>query len=139
MGEKTKKMLFAFLLFNFMLALLVGIFVFLDRRDFFDRFIICLPSQVFGFYCPFCGCTRSFYSLFCGEFLTALRYNAVFPFFFLFFILKELQALYAIIKNEPSRFDTKGLKSFIILFFAYFAVRNIFLVFGVDITGDFIG
>ena len=138
MSEKTKKMLYTFLLLNFSLLFLVGVFVFLDKRDFFDSFIICLPSQVFGFYCPFCGCTRSFYSLLFGDILSAFRYNPVFPFFFVYFILKELQALYAIIKNEPSRFNMRGLKAFFILFVVFFAVRNALFIFGVDITGDFL-
>ena len=138
MSANTKKMLYTFLLFNFSLAVLVSTFVFLDKRDFFDRFIICLPSQVLGFYCPFCGCTRSFYSLLQGDIPSALRYNPVFPFFLVYFVLKELQALYAIIKNEPSRFNLKGLKWFFILLLVYFVIRNALLILGVDITGDFV-
>ena len=138
MSEKTKKMFYTFIIFNFCLVLLVGAFVFLDKRDFFDRFIICVPSQLLGFYCPFCGCTRSFYSLLRGDLYTAFRYNFVFPFFLVFFILKEAQALYAILKNQPKRFNLKGFKVFIILFLAYCATKNILLAFGIDMTGDFI-
>ena len=138
MSTNTKKMLYTFLLFNFSLAVLASTFVFLDKRDFFDRFIICLPSQVLGFYCPFCGCTRSFYSLLRGDILSAFRYNPVFPFFLVYFIIKELQALRAILKNETGSFNLNGLKSFFIILLVYFVIRNALLIFGIDITGDFL-
>jgi hypothetical protein len=38
-----------------------------------------------GLNCPGCGMTRGFNALFHGELLTALHFNALLPFFFLFF------------------------------------------------------
>lgn len=45
----------------------------------------CPLYQMTGIACPGCGLTRGFHALFHGDFLTALDYNALIPFYALFF------------------------------------------------------
>lgn len=45
----------------------------------------CPLYQMTGLACPGCGLTRGFHALFHGDVLTALDYNAMLPFYVLFF------------------------------------------------------
>ncbi|HEX9959939.1 MAG TPA: DUF2752 domain-containing protein [Pyrinomonadaceae bacterium] len=46
----------------------------------------CPLYQATGLACPGCGLTRAFHALFHGDVLTALDYNALIPFYALFFV-----------------------------------------------------
>ena len=46
----------------------------------------CPLYQMTGLACPGCGLTRAFHALFHGDVLTALDYNALIPFYALFFV-----------------------------------------------------
>jgi hypothetical protein len=48
-------------------------------------FPVCPLYRYTGFYCPGCGLTRGFHSLFHGDVVDALDYNLFVPFFFLLF------------------------------------------------------
>lgn len=51
-----------------------------------NLFPVCPLFSLTGFACPGCGLTRGFHALFHGDFITALDFNALIPFFALAFL-----------------------------------------------------
>lgn len=64
----------------------------------------CPLLQITGFACPGCGLTRGFHSLFHGEFLLALDFNALIPIFALVFAYLTLLATSIAITGRDLRF-----------------------------------
>jgi Protein of unknown function (DUF2752) len=67
----------------------------------------CPLFQLTGLHCPGCGLTRGFHALFHGDFLAAIDYNLLLPFFFIF-------GSYIFISLFLTTFRGRGLK-FVIL------------------------
>lgn len=88
-----KKSTFKILLIQFFILLFLGCaFLFFKFAPDF-LFPSCFWLENFGIICPSCGATRSFQSLFEGDFVSAFFYN---PFIFvLFFYLLILDVIYS--------------------------------------------
>jgi hypothetical protein len=85
--------------------------------------IPCLIKYFTGYYCPGCGITRMFISIFCLDFYQAFRFNP------LCFILFILLIIYLIVDIFTDKLDKK-IKNIILIFIAiiviiYGIIRNI--------------
>ena len=88
----------------------------------------CPLLDVTGFACPGCGLTRGFHALFHGEFMTALDYNALIPFFAIGFVY--LLVLLASIAMRGKAFKLTvvtpaSLWVFLVLALSFGLLRNI--------------
>ena len=96
-----------------------------EQSDFVPK---CAFKHLTGYDCPSCGVQRAFHSALHGDFIKALSYNP----FLLISLPYFLLVLYATIsKNQTSKILNKithhryALYIYIILFFAWWIVRNI--------------
>lgn len=81
--------------------LIIGLFVLGFLLVFiFHVPMLCLIKQSIGIYCPTCGVTRSFYSIFNLDFISAIKYNILGIPLFIFFALSFVTILKDIILNE---------------------------------------
>lgn len=88
---------------------------------------VCHFHQLTGLHCPGCGMTRSLYALLHGDFLAALRMNALFisGIFFLatragWFLLNRRQG-----RNSPAFFPLKWLWPLLALLLIFTVLRNL--------------
>ena len=100
---------------------------------------VCLLHDVFGLYCPFCGGTRAVGALLAGNLMGALRANAAVVLSLPLLIWADARALVRILGKK----SVSPLLPFhplipIVLFAAFFILRNVLLLFGIDPTGDFL-
>lgn len=129
-----------FLLLSFGALFFSLLFLYLDRFDLFDRFLIC-PFHVFGLYCPTCGMTRAAHALLSLDFSFSFRANPC-VFVLLFVLLWYFFfGVFALIKGDERAFFRSGrwplwlLLAFLCL---WFLLRNILLLFfHIDPLGDF--
>lgn len=125
------------LLWNGTAVLLLLLFLLLDRFSLFDLLFVC-PLHLFGLYCPTCGMTRALHSLLALDFASALRYHPlVFPSLAVL-LYYEAVALLSLRAPRPPRAARWPLLLLLVLFLVFFAVRNILLLCGLDLIGDFI-
>ena len=81
--------------------LIIGLFVLGFLLVFiFHVPMLCLIKQGIGIYCPTCGVTRSFYSIFNLDFISAIKYNILGIPLFIFFAISFVTILKDIILNE---------------------------------------
>ena len=95
----------------------------------------CSFYEMTHLYCPGCGGTRAVASLFKLDIISSFKYNAIVPFGFVIFLFYDVVILKSIMKNDMSFFDNhKYIPVLIFVFFlaAYFIIRNVFLIFGID-------
>jgi Protein of unknown function (DUF2752) len=88
----------------------------------------CPLFQLTGLHCPGCGLTRGFHALFHGDFLAAIDYNLLLPFFFIF-------GSYIFISLFLTTFRGRGLKfgilspwilwSFFVIGITFAVLRNL--------------
>jgi len=100
---------------------------------------VCLLHDVFGLYCPFCGGTRAVGALLTGDLVGALRVNAAVVLSLPLLIWADVRALVRILGKKPAS-PLLPLHPLIpiLLFAAFFVLRNVLLLFGIDPTGDFL-
>ncbi|MDQ3800802.1 MAG: DUF2752 domain-containing protein [Acidobacteriota bacterium] len=88
----------------------------------------CPLYQMTGLACPGCGLTRGFHALFHGDVLTALDYNALLPFYVLFFayLAASLVSIAARGRGFSFKpFQPKLVYGFLVLSVAFAVVRNL--------------
>jgi hypothetical protein len=88
----------------------------------------CPLYQITGLACPGCGLTRGFHALFHGDVLTALDYNAMLPFYVLFFayLAASLVSIAARGRGFSFKlFQPKLVYGFLVLSLAFAVVRNL--------------
>ena len=111
---------------TFFTGLFLIIFIFLGYYLFTTSFFPCLFHKITGLYCPGCGITRMFISLFKLNFYQAFRYN---PFAF---ILLILTLIYQTIKLIINHFSTNKIHlnnyiyiTLLVLTICFGIIRNI--------------
>lgn len=99
----------------------------------------CVLHDLFRLYCPFCGGTRAVSSLLTGNIIGALRANAAVVTDLPFLLYSDVKALVHIVRNKPvTSLSRSGILALALFFAAFFVLRNVLLLFGIDPTGDFI-
>ena len=102
-----------------------------------NRIFHCFMHDILRLYCPFCGGTRAFLSCLRLDFVSAFIYNSAAILFGLLFLLLDIRALILLIKGEQGPVLPAGLLPFSVCFFgAFFALRNMLALLGVDPVGD---
>lgn len=90
--------------------------------------IACPLEAMTGYYCLFCGCTRSTLALLDGNLLAAYYYNPMYFLLLPYFILKYIEITYHYIKNNTVKI-TSDIIYIIIAAFIYMFFRNYGLTF----------
>jgi hypothetical protein len=88
----------------------------------------CPLYQMTGLACPGCGLTRGFHALLHGDVLTALDYNAMLPFYVLFFVYAAASLVSVAARGRGlsfKLFQPKIAYSFLIISLAFAVVRNL--------------
>ena len=100
----------------------------------------CFFKVLTGLYCPACGGTRAVSALWRFDFISALRYNAFVVFFAFFALFYEIYVLVRILKGHPRPFWIPGWAGWglLVLWGVFFVLRNVLLLCGIDVPGDFI-
>jgi len=94
-----KRRIFKLLSILFLLTIFSLVYIYINKK--YGFFIPCLFHEITGFYCPGCGVTRMFFSLFKGDILSAFQYN-MFVFTFLpFFIFYGMYKIYIYTVDKP--------------------------------------
>jgi hypothetical protein len=121
------------------LAVLGGgaLFLFLDRYDFFDLFLIC-PLHLFGLYCPTCGMTRAAHSLLALDLAASLRYHPLLLPLAALLLYYDAHLAVSLLRNRPARGRRLPFFLFMAALLLYFVLRNLLLAFGIDPVGDFL-
>src|SRR5215212_1662791 len=90
-------------------------------------FPVCPLFTLTGFACPGCGLTRGFHALFHGDVLTALDYNALLPFYALFFAYLAASLFAVAVRGRGftfKPFQPKIVYGFLVVSLAFAVVRN---------------
>ena len=102
--------------------------------------MICTAVR-FGFYCPACGGTRALSALLSLDLVSALRYNLLVPLGALLFVTWDVVAITHLVRGKPR--ETLMRKSVVLtvtgVVVAYAIIRNLLLLWGIDLIGDIIG
>lgn len=140
-----KQRLFHFSLIHLVLAaLFAGMLILRHLSQILDEtmgFAIptCLLHDALRLYCPFCGGTRAVSTLLTGNIVGALRANAAVVVTLPFLLHLDIRALVRIVRNKPvTPLSRPAIIALITVFAAFFVLRNVLLLFGIDPTGDFI-
>lgn len=80
----------------------------------------CPLYELFGIVCPSCGVTRAWLAFFCGDFILAVRYHALFP---VIPILGGLYVYRCIFPNVCPKWILVSLYVLAILLFVYAVMR----------------
>ena len=124
-------------------AVLLGgalLFLLLDRADLFDRVLFC-PLHLFGLYCPTCGMTRAAHALLALDLAGVMRYHPLLPLLGATVLYYDAYLLAAILGDKEATLT--GRRRLPLLFFLaalglFFLLRNLLLLLGVDLIGDFL-
>lgn len=100
----------------------------------------CFFKVLTGLYCPACGGTRAVTALWHFDFPGALRYNAYVVLFAFFALFYEIYVLVRILKRHPRPFWIPSWAGWglLVLWGVFFVLRNVLLLCGIDIPGDFL-
>lgn len=91
-------------------------------------FPACPLHTMTGLNCPGCGMTRGFHQLFHGDISGALHFNALLPFFILFFGYLFVSLFLTFIRGRGLSFGIfkpKVIYAFMLLAMVFFLVRNL--------------
>lgn len=95
------------------------------RAGFFPA---CPFHALTGLNCPGCGLTRGFHALFQGDVLTALHFNLMLPFYFLFFAYLLVSLGLIVVRNRGLDFRVFSpvvIYGFLILTIVFSVARNL--------------
>jgi hypothetical protein len=132
--------LWRYITVNLTLALLLFLFLLLDRFSFFDAFLLC-PLHLIGIYCPTCGITRATHALLRLDLAAAMTYHPLIPLLVALVLYYEVYALFLSLRGETGLFRRAGrwpIYTVGALFLLFFLLRNALLLAGIDPVGDFI-
>lgn len=116
-----KKLNYTFYILSIILILLYGIFVFTTNKG-----LACPMFKYFHIYCPACGITRMFKSLFCFDFYQAFRFNPfIFILLIILFLIITVEIFWLFNKKEFIKIDSRVYLVLIIFLFIYTILRNI--------------
>jgi hypothetical protein len=88
----------------------------------------CPLFQMTGLACPGCGLTRAFHALFHGDALTALDYNALIPFYALFFVYLAASLFSVAVRGRGFSFKPfapKIVYGFLVVSLVFAVLRNL--------------
>lgn len=88
----------------------------------------CPLLEMTGFACPGCGLTRGFHSLFHGDLLGALDFNALLPFFAVSFVYMVILLVSIAMRGKPlsfTIFTPASLWAFLGFAAVFFVLRNV--------------
>jgi hypothetical protein len=88
----------------------------------------CPLFQMTGLACPGCGLTRAFHALFHGDVLTALDFNALVPFYALFFVYLAASLFSVAVRGRGFSFKPfapKIVYSFLVVSLVFAVLRNL--------------
>ena len=141
MGKRLlRHPLLFYLLIHLAVLAAAAAFLLLDRRDFFDPWLVC-PFHLVGLYCPTCGLTRALHRLLALDPLGALRFYPCLPAVLLTLLYYEVSALRAVRRGTPAPLRRAGLWPLFLLLGLLLlwavGVNVARLAFGVDFLGDF--
>jgi len=91
-------------------------------------FPACPFHALTGLNCPGCGLTRGFHALFHGDVLSALQFNAMIPFYFLFFLYLFVSLALILFRGRGlafRAFSPRVIYGFLALTLVFSVVRNL--------------
>ncbi len=100
----------------------------------------CGLLEVFHLYCPACGGTRALNALLHFDIINSIIYNPMVIISFVMLILYEIGMIKYLIKGIERELLIKPWHVYVILgiWVAYSILRNVLLIWGIDIVGDVI-
>lgn len=92
----------------------------------------------FGFYCPACGGTRALGALLSFDLVSALRYNLLVPLGALLFVAWDVAAIIHLVRGKPrgTLVQRPVVLAAVGVLVVYTIVRNLLLLWGIDLLGD---
>ena len=101
----------------------------------------CIMLEVLHIYCPACGVTRAIYSLLHFDILNSIKYNPIVVIGAILFIIYQIAVIKHLIKGKERECFLKPWMAYVFLAFwmIYAIVRNVLLVYGIDILGNVLG
>ena len=108
-------------------AIGVGAMVFFFNPSTHGFYPVCLFHAMTGLNCPGCGMTRSLYALLHGNFLLALKDNALFVLLVMAIGITSAYFIFQKLKNQPAVFKVspKFLWPFLIIALVFAVARNL--------------
>jgi hypothetical protein len=105
----------------------VGAMVFFFNPSAHGFYPVCMFHSLTGLNCPGCGATRALYALLHGNFLLALKNNALFVVSLVALMIWGARFIFRKLKNQPATFDIspKFLWTFLVVAFAFAVMRNL--------------
>lgn len=91
-------------------------------------FPVCPLYAMTGLLCPGCGMTRGFHAFFSGDFLGAMRYNALLPVFFLLFAYFGVSMFLVLTRGRGLSFKIfrpASILALLIVLIVFAVVRNL--------------
>jgi hypothetical protein len=91
-------------------------------------FPVCPFHALTGLNCPGCGLTRGFHAVSHGDVLSALHFNALIPFYFLFFLYLFVSLALILFRGRGLKFRTfspRVIYGFLALTLVFSVVRNL--------------
>ena len=101
----------------------------------------CIMLEALDLYCPACGVTRAIRTLFDFNILASIKYNPMVFIGAVLFILYEIAMIRHLIKGGDRDCFLKPWMAyaFLIFWMIYAIVRNVLLLYGIDILGNVLG
>jgi hypothetical protein len=105
----------------------IGAMVFFFNPSTHGFYPVCLFHSLTGLNCPGCGATRALYALLHGNFLLALKDNALFVLTFLVLAIWSARFIFRKMRNQPATFNVlpKFLWAFLVIAVVFAVVRNL--------------
>ena len=102
----------------------------------------CVFLNKLHLYCPGCGGTRAVYALLNLDFVASFVYNPVVILGGIAYMYYDVRAIIAIYKKDEAYFLKRKFILLMVLagiLIAYFVIRNVLLINGIDLIGDVLG
>ena len=102
----------------------------------------CVFLNKLHLYCPGCGGTRAVYALLNFDFVASFIYNPIVILGGIAYLYYDARAIIAICKKDEEYFLKRKFTLLMVLagiLIAYFIIRNVLLLNGIDLIGDVLG